>query len=246
MSPAAPAPAPRFVVRYEDEVHLFSDGTRMRFGRDDAVCEIPVWEQIRSTTMSAVAGELWCANGQMWVRNLSSAHELVVAGGGAPPQTLPARRPHEPGHARSVPAPTGELSAPSTGTWRLVVEPAGAVRRDGVPTATVSGTVRITDVPDDMRATANALCEPLIAGAPLPASHAEVAQALGTTERAGRRRVEALCEHYREQVEFLSGSRRSGETLTGAVARLLVERGKVPAHPDADGPGGETLAGGSA
>jgi hypothetical protein len=228
------------VVRYEDEAHVFSDGTRMRFGRDDAVCEIPVWEQIRSTTMSAVAGELWCANGQMWVRNLSTAHELVVAGGGAPPQTLPARRPHERGHARSVPAPVGELSAPSTGGWRLVVESATAGRADHMPTATNSGTVRITDVPDDMRATAAALCMPLLLGAALPASHAEVGHALGITERAGRRRVDALCEHYREQVEVLPGGRRSGETLTGAVARLLVERGKVPVPPDMGGsaPGG--------
>src|SRR6478752_5380594 len=101
---------PLFKVSYGDEDYLFADGDRRRFGRDDEACAIPIWEEIRRTAVSKVAGELWCMDNEMWLRNVSTAHELEVAG------------PDGPGAARSIPVPTARISAPSTGTWQLTVE----------------------------------------------------------------------------------------------------------------------------
>jgi hypothetical protein len=234
---AAPAPdgATRFVVGYADEdPYSFADGTRMRFGRDDDACEIPVWEQINGRSLSRVAGELWCGDGQMWARNLSTAHELVVAGGGAA-RTLAARSAGEPGPACSLPAPRATVSAPSTGSWTLTVTAVAAAGRTEAWPGEVpaGGTVRVGDVPDRHRPAAEALCAPLLAGGPAPATYAEVAVALGRSERVARRRVEELCAHYRAQVEALPGGWRPDETLTQAVARILVTRNKLGARPRA-------------
>ncbi len=100
-----------------------AEGERRRFGRSDAEHDITVWEQVRGNTLSVVAGELWCTEGQVWVRNLSSAHELVVDGPGVVSTVLPPREPDRPGHACSVPWPQGSVHAPSTGSWRLDVGP---------------------------------------------------------------------------------------------------------------------------
>lgn len=210
---------PVFVVSYaDDEPHLFWNGTRMRFGRDDETCQIPIWEQINGRALSKVAGELWCSDGQMWVRNLSTAHEVVVAG---PPGTrvLPSRVGAEPGHACSVPSPRGEVMAPSTGPWRLTIE---AVQ----PVQSAGPTLRLENIPDPHRDAAEALCLPMLKGGTTPATYAEIAASTGWTERVARRRVEELCEHYQAQVEALPGGRQPAETLSQAVARALVARSK--------------------
>lgn len=222
---AAPAPVsdavPLFVVRYADEdPGPFWEGTRMLFGRDDQACQLPIWEQINGRALSRVAGELWCAGGQMWVRNLSGAHELVVTGTSSA-QVLPARVGAEPGPACSVPAPRATVAAPSTGTWALTVA------RLGSHGGGADLTLRVENVPDRHRAAADALCAPLLAGFAVPATYAQIGATLGWSERVARRRVEELCAHYQTQVEALPGGRQPGETLTQAVARVLVARNKV-------------------
>lgn len=219
---------PLFQVVYaDDDPYLFWNGTRMRFGRDDDVCQIPVWEQILGRALSRVAGELWCAHEQMWVRNLSTAHELMV-GGDAAVQVLPARVDTDRGFACSIPSPSGTVTSPSTGTWTLEVS---RLSPSEDPT-TLSGcddeaTVRIDNVPDRHRDAAEALCATLMAGGTAPATYAQIAARQGWTERVARRRVEELCMHYKAQIEALPGGRRPGETLTEAVARTLVARNKL-------------------
>jgi hypothetical protein len=225
--PAPAGPAPLYVVHYADEDPVpFQEGTRMLFGRDDMVCQLPIWEQLNHRTLSRVAGELWCAGGQMWVRNLSAAHEVVVTGPRSV-QLLPARVGADPGPACSLPPPRATVTAPSTGSWAL------EVRRVGGPGSGDDVTVRVENVPDRHRPAAEALCGPLLAGASTPATYGQIAAATGWTERVARRRVEELCAHYRAQIEALPGGRLPGETLPQAVARVLVARGKVglPSRP---------------
>lgn len=218
-------PGPLFVVGYaDDDPYPFWDGTRMLFGRDDDVCQIPIWEQVNGRTLSRVAGELWCTGGQMWLRNLSAAHELVVAGPTSA-QVLPARLGADPGPACSLPAPHTTVTAPSTGTWTLTVG------RVGGPDHAQNLTLRVENVPDRHRATAEALCAPLLAGGPAPATYAQIAATTGWTERVARRRVEELAAHYQAQIEALPGGRLPGETLPQAVARILVARGKLGVPP---------------
>lgn len=221
--------APLFQVVYaDDDPYLFWDGMRALFGRDDAICQIPVWEQIRSRALSRVAGELWCTKGQMWVRNLSTAHELVI-GGGVVAQVLPARVGTDPGSACSVPFPSGTVGAPSTGEWTLTVsalEETGKAE-DLTLHMTEDLTFRIGDVPEKYRDAAEALCAPLLSGGGAPATYAQIAARQGWSERVARRRVEELCLHYRPQIEALPGGRLPGETLTAAVARVLVSRNKL-------------------
>src|SRR5664279_1257267 len=47
------------------------------FGRDDG-CDIVIWSAINGTDLSRVAGRIWRMEGELWVRNLSSRHELQV------------------------------------------------------------------------------------------------------------------------------------------------------------------------
>lgn len=112
---------PKFIVEYLDEAHHFWNSTRMQFGRDDGTCQIPIWQEVNRRTLSKIAGELWCIEDQMWVRNLSAVHELVVASERGT-HVLPSRLRTYPGHACSVP-PRGSVSAPSTGTWALKISP---------------------------------------------------------------------------------------------------------------------------
>jgi hypothetical protein len=222
-----------FLVTYADETYRFWPGTRMRFGRGDDVCQIPIWEEINRRSLSKVAGELWCSDGQMWARNVSTVHELVVTGPrGA--QTLPAKLRADPGHACSVPIPIGTVTAPSTGTWSLEVRTVTAEHDLGQ-------TLHVENIPERHRDAAEALCAPLLAGGSAVATYAEIATQLGSSERMARRRIDELCEHYENQLAALPGGRLPGETLAHAVARTLVARNKfaIPrltssaAHPGA-------------
>ena len=228
---------PLFTVSYDDEDYLFGDGDRRRFGRDDDACAIPIWEEIRRTTVSKVAGELWCMDGEMWVRALSTAHELEVAGPDGPPQCLPVRVPGERGAARSVPVPTARISAPSTGTWFLTVRH-HAVAVTPVDTSSaagdVGGTTRLEPVPVPLRLVAAALCRPVLTAGRPPASYDDVGRALGVTSRQARRRIEELVSHYRGQLPELSEDQRHGEPLYAGLARLLVRRRCVTTEDLAD------------
>lgn len=228
---------PIATIRYADELHPFHAETRRRFGRDDTGPDvITVWEELRGTSLSKVAGELWCSEGQVWVRNLSAAHELVVEGAGAASVVLPAVAGSGPGAACSVPWPRGRISAPSTGTWFLQVE-AGASRlpRTTATPPDPAPTVRVGDVPLHLLPVAEEWCRPLLQGGSLPATYAEIATHLGTTPRSARRRVEELTEHYAGQVRALPGGVREGEPLGPAVARMLVHRNKLGGRDDSGG-----------
>jgi hypothetical protein len=220
---------PLFKVSYGDEDYLFGDGDRRRFGRDDDACAIPIWEEIRRTAVSKVAGELWCMDNEMWLRNVSTAHELEVAGPDGPPQYLPVRRPDERGAARSIPVPTARISAPSTGTWYLTVERLGSAQQVGAadPAQPNTLTTRLGPVPPPLRAVAAALCQPVLTLNRPPASYDEVARALGITPRQARRRIEELVNHYRAQLPELSEDHRRTDPLYTEVARLLVRRRRI-------------------
>ena len=221
---------PLFQVSYGDEKYLFSEGDRRQFGRDDDVCAIPIWEEIRRTVVSKVAGELWCMDNEMWLRNVSTAHELEVAGVDGPPQYLPVRRPDERGAARSIPVPTARISAPSTGSWFLTVEQLGSALEVGAgdpPSATDTLTTRLGPVPPQLLAVAAALCRPVLNLNRPPASYDEVARTLGITQRQARRRIEELVNHYRAQLPELSEDHRRSDPLYAEVARLLVRRRRI-------------------
>jgi hypothetical protein len=220
---------PLFKVSYGDEDYLFGDGDRRQFGRDDDACAIPIWEEIRRTAVSKVAGELWCMDNEMWLRNVSTAHELEVAGPDGPPQYLPVRRPDERGAARSIPVPTARISAPSTGTWHLTVERLGSDHQVGAaePAQPNTLTTRLGPVPPLLRAVAAALCQPVLTLNRPPASYDEVAKALGITPRQARRRIEELVNHYRAQLPELSEDHRRTDPLYTEVARLLVRRRRI-------------------
>jgi hypothetical protein len=229
------APPALFVASYADEEYEFRDGERRRFGRDDDACEIVIWEELRRDSVSKVAGVLWCLDGELWVRNLSTAHELAVSGPKGPLQCLPPRAENELGAARSVPAPIAELSAPSTGTWTILIRQitgdasSPAVRRDAAaPLEQPAPTLRIGPVPQKYARVAYYVCAPVLYGGRPPATYDQVAGALNITKRQARRRVEELCAYYLTSYPgLLSGDPRSGEPVYAALARVLVNRGAV-------------------
>jgi hypothetical protein len=229
-SPCPPAAGTLFRASYAGENYDFVDGDRRRFGRDDDACEIPIWEEIRRVALSKVAGVLWCMDGELWVRNLSGAHELAVTAGST--EFLPVCAPGELGAARSVPTPSATISAPTTGSWSIsIVRIAEPGRR--LPAARPGAdakdlTVRIHRAPGGLQQVAVALCAPMLADDRNPATYDQVALALGLTKRQARRRVEELCTYYRtEYPSLLSGDPRSGEPVYAELARLLVRRGAV-------------------
>lgn len=229
-----PSPEVLFVAQYSDEGYPFRNGSWGRFGRDDSQTQIPVWEQLRGAALSRVAGELWCANEEMWVRNLSSTHELAVAGRTGAPQLLAPRTVGQRGAACSVPIPDGLISAPSTGGWRITVKATAAARRlrihSSSPDVDEGSTRTVGPVPEDLKHVAAALCAPVLLHGDPPSSYERVADILGVTSRQARRKVERLCDHYRVQVPDLLSPpavAASGQALYAPVAQLLVARGRV-------------------
>lgn len=233
-SPCPPPGTALFVATYADEEYTFGAGDRRRFGRDDEACEIPIWEEVRQLNLSKVAGVLWCMDGELWVRNLSAAHELSVSAPGSAPHFLPVCPPGEMGAARSVPVPVATISAPSTGTWMITTRwLAAGTAGGGTPGAVTSSdegeqTTRISRAPERLLPVAVALCAPLFVQDQPPATYDQVAAELGVTRRQARRRVDDLCAHYqRNYPGLLSGDPRSTEPVYAELARLLVRRGAV-------------------
>ncbi|WP_432563716.1 hypothetical protein [Kineococcus sp. SYSU DK003] len=210
-----------FEVRYaDDEPYRFEDGSRRRFGREDRDEDaITIWEQIHDQHLSKVAGELWCADGQMWVRNLSQAHELVIDGSGSATLVLPSRTPDHPGFACSIPWPKGTVRAPSTGSWQLDVTalPTEAARSPS-PAEEVAQDA-LQDVPRPLQAVARALCAPLLRGQPRPATAREVATSLGITEGQAARGIDSLCAHRLDRNGRGTGKGGDGD-LDDPTARI--------------------------
>jgi hypothetical protein len=188
-----------------DEIFEFhTDGQSRLFGRDDQ-CDIVIWSAINGIDLSRIAGRLWRMEGQLWVRNLSSRHELeIVAPGEQLSGPLPPRRQDgtDPGAARSLPVPVAVVRGP--GGCEI------AVRQREVPLALVApskeldGTIKVPPVPEDLRPVALALCRPILEGGWLPATYSEIIKEVGDlTVKQARLRVERLCAIYVQAVPSL-------------------------------------------
>jgi len=189
-----------------DEVYEYSrDGQSRLFGRDDVACDIPIWGAINGTDLSRVAGRIWRMDGQLWVRNLSRSHELELFTPERPPRTLLATRsddPHDPGPARSVPAPLTHVRGP--GTLHLIIEQRGLGVTLPDPGLDDVLTTRLMPVPSGLMPTAAALCAPLLDGAVLPSSYRSVAAAVGHKSiKRARLDVERLMLFYEESAPQL-------------------------------------------
>lgn len=232
---ARPGPHPRglYLVSYADEDYVFGEGSWGRFGRDDSRCQIPVWEEVRGSSLSRVAGELWCLQGDLWLRNLSTSHELSVVGSVGRPTTLPPRHPDERGAACSVPSVSALVSAPSTGEWVIhsrrlqeaetwMPEPAD---EDGEPT-----TARMAVIPEALWPVATELCAPMLEHGAPPATYDEIAARLAVSKRQARRYVDKLCEYYGDSLPEQRDAPPHGQPHYVPVAELLVGRGRITRH----------------
>ncbi|MGV1010639.1 MAG: FHA domain-containing protein [Dermatophilaceae bacterium] len=187
-----------------DVVHeLGVDGQSLRFGREDT-CDIVIWSAINSTRLSSVAGVIWRMDDELWLRNLSTAHDLYVVAPGFPPEPpLPPRlTPTARGAARSLPFDLAYVRGPDGCDLRvrqLTVDTEG-ITLDALAT----GTNRIPPVPPDLVPTAAALCEPLFLGSQLPASYAHIGIRTGNhSRRSVRNQVERLTVLYLDEVPSL-------------------------------------------
>ncbi len=189
-----------------DEPIVFAtDGEARLFGRDDDVCDIVIWSALTDPGLSRVAGRLWRVDGELWVRNLSSHHDLAVLTLGQPagPPLLPRRGAWGNGDARCLPIGTTVILGP--GGLELVVthsEHAAPVvehehHHEGSSNA--PQTRALPEVPSHLMDIAIALCEPLLLGGPMPATYRQVGQRLGIeSHKRVRLLIDHLCERYEE------------------------------------------------
>ena len=238
-----------------------TEGSGRLFGRDAQACDIVVGTASDAPLLSRVAGRIWRMQGELWVRNLSTIHELYVTGPAGPPEPpLPPRRddPGDPGPARSLPGPSATITAPG-GCELHVTQVARARYRQ--PLARFSAaTLNLPPVPDPLRAVAAALCEPLLAGGQLPATYSEVAERAGTGSlKRARTLVGELCAMYtaelpalgdrmRERVDAAPHDRAAAPAARWrvdlrAAARSAGDAGPDPAPDDADGTAGAARCG---
>lgn len=213
-----------YLVECSGVRYSFREGSWAAFGRDDDQCTITVWECLRESELSRVAGVLWCVDSELWVRNLSQTHELIVSGS-TTPQHLPPRRANNRGSACTVPAEGGAINAPTTGDWRLVVT--SRLSAHSRPSPELS-TITLTRPPEPLLATAVALCAPLLRRGTRPATYQEIAAMTGTKPRTARDRVDRLVAHYADQGFARLWQRLdSEESHYAPLARLLVYRSVV-------------------
>lgn len=175
-----------------------AEGQVYTFGRD-ASCGIPIRDA--STRLSRVAGSIWRMDDELWVRNLSEEHDLLLRAAGHPPEApMPLRAAGQRPAARSIPGRRAVILAPDC---RLIVRqlapPYPASTRKSIQAKTES----VSAVPEALRPAAQALCLPLFRGLMMPATYAEVALSLGLTERQARRRVDELVDFYKGAVPSL-------------------------------------------
>jgi hypothetical protein len=189
-----------------DEIFEFhTDGQSRLFGRDDQQCDIVIWSAINGIDLSRIAGRLWRMEGQLWVRNLSTRHELeVVAPGEQLSGPLPPRRQDgiDPGAARSLPVPAAAVRGP--GGCEIAISQQAVPLALVAPSNELDGTVKVPPVPEDLRPVALALCRPILQGGWLPATYSEIVKEVeDLTVKQARLRVERLCEIYVRAVPSL-------------------------------------------
>ena len=197
---------PLLTVTYTGEPDVVfeypADGQLRRFGRDEDQCDIVVWSAINSRELSRVAGCIWRMGDELWLRNLSTRHDLFIVVPGRPTEPpLPARLDDgvDRGAARTIPAPRALIRGP--GGCELLVRQ----ERDTYDGVFAAGhgdeTVRVSPVPAELRPTAIALCEPLLQGAQLPASYSQIAERTGSASvKKVRNDVARLCNLYADEV----------------------------------------------
>lgn len=205
-----------FYTGEPDEIVEFrQDGHEVEFGRDDALCDLVVWEELAEQSLSRVAGRIWRQWGQLWLANLSSSHDLFVQPQGRPPEDpLPAQSPGGPLSARTLPGPRCFVTGP-TGRWALVVEQQLDPALPGPPGADVV-TLRAPAVPGELRDVAAALCEPLFLGGRLPATYAQVGARLDVSLKTARGRVDRLVGLYEDHNPILRRHREAREARRDA------------------------------
>jgi hypothetical protein len=196
----------RMTVSYtgdSDEAFEFQhDGQGILFGRDDVHCDIVIWSAINGRELSRVAGRIWRMHDELWLRNLSTRHELyldVPDRPAAPP--LPPRRNtrDDPGAAVSIPAPLAYVRGPA-GCELLVRQSAD---RSVAPPQRLRGpdTVQVPPLPNELKAVAAALCEPLLRGGTMPAPYSEIARRTGLPNgKRMRTLVAKLCQPYLDEI----------------------------------------------
>lgn len=219
-----PSPSTIYVVTCSGVAYAFEEASWATFGRDDDACTIVIWECIRSNELSRVAGVLWCVGGDLWVRNLSSSHELAVHTG-APPTYLSPRAGGR-GAACSL-GDGGTVGAPSTGIWRLSVERISPSAAD-TPRITENATVTLPRPPDALMSTAAAMCSPLLRSGGRAATYAEIAVLTQVKNRTARDRVDRLLAFYRGQgMDRLWRDFAVEDSNYAPLARLLVYRSVI-------------------
>jgi hypothetical protein len=212
-----------------DEVHeLRPGGPGLVFGRDPDACDVVIWSALNEPTLSRQAGRLWYADGQVWLRNLSRSHDLLVQEAGRPPEGPLPRRAHDadPGAARTLPAGPCLVLGPA-GCELVVDAPSFAPAAVADDAAPAESTAVIPAVPAHLQDVAEALCAPLLAGGTLPATYAQIGGRLGTdSHKRVRLLVAELCGLYANgaAVADHAQARRSREER---VVSALVGR---PAH----------------
>ena len=239
MSPAPEPPEQQLLtVVYTGEPDVVyeyrQDGERRSFGRDDD-CEIVIWSAVNGNRLSAVAGLIWRMDDELWLRNLSTAHDLFVEVAGLPPEPpLPPRRDEsDRGSARSIPGELAYVRGPDG--CELRVRQLRPPRVTDHP-AVVGQTARVPVVPVELKPVALALCEPLFHGSQLPASYAQIGVRTGISSRkAVRNLVERLTALYLSELPALEGlvdarlQREADQLGLNAVPR--VHRGVVRFDP---------------
>lgn len=239
-------------VSEPDQITYFEkDGNSAFFGRDDDLCDIVIWSALNDRNLSRVAGRLWRMDGQLWLRNLSLRHELVVCVPGSvmSPPLAPRLGPADPGEARCLATGTSVILGP--GGCELVVtqsSPRVASSDRGrfwdLAGSGAERTIDLPDIPARVRQVALALCEPLLLGAPMPATYRQIALRLGISSvKRVRTLVAELCLVYADAAtaSYLNGGvprteRRAPEAetrpvqLTRGVWRFLSE---TPPQDDA-------------
>lgn len=201
-----------------DVVHEFpEDGIKRTFGRDEDGCDIVIWSAINERDLSRRAGVIWRMDDQLWVRNLSTRHELTVhAPDRLPEPPLPPRLEDgfDRGPARAVPAGHAFVRGPNgcellvRQLWPLTGPAADSaaisVVGEGPPPALATET--LPGLPDDLRPVALALCEPLLLGRLIAAPYTQVAQRLGCSVKTARTTVNRLTDRYADHVPALKRS----------------------------------------
>ena len=211
--------------RRQDELFEFgTDGQSRAFGRDHEACDIVIWAAHNGTSLARRAGEIWRWGDELWIRNLSTTHEIDISTPGNPPeQPLRRRRDHSAkGAACSIPAPFAVVTAPG-GCLLEIRQDQIAYGEEALNYGLAEPTVAVVpEVPEEFRQLAAALCEPLLRGSRLPAAYAEVLARLQRPSlRALRKDVEALCEHYTgasaQLARRVEQRRRRQETTLGGI-----------------------------